>query len=127
MSALLASAAQASGRPAYTPANAVRFKASDNVFLKSALAVDFTYRTATVTLPLFEGRSPAGRPVYYIINEASDHGVAEAMGLNYAPKMRHAAGRWALLLTLLGLALRLIGLAHLGDLEFDEIVSVRYA
>ena len=41
--------------------------------------------------------------------------------------MRHAAGRWALLLTLLGLALRLIGLAHLGDLEFDEIVSVRYA
>jgi hypothetical protein len=40
--ALLADVARESGRTAYTPANGVRFKASDNVFVKSALAIDFT-------------------------------------------------------------------------------------
>jgi len=89
---LLAAAARESGRPAYTPANGVRFKASDNVFLKSALALDFTYRKATATLPLFRGQSPQGQPVYYIITEASDFDVARAMGVNYAPKMAKAAG-----------------------------------
>jgi hypothetical protein len=62
------------------------------VFVKSALAVDFTYRKANVTLPLFQGLSPKGQPVYYIITDASDFEVAKAMGLNYAPKMRKAAG-----------------------------------
>lgn len=58
--ALLDDVARQSGRPAYTPANGVRFKASDNVFVKSALAIDFTYRKANVTLPLFKGTSPKG-------------------------------------------------------------------
>ena len=62
--ALLAAAARESGRPAYTAATAVRFKASDNVFVKSAMAVDFTYRNATVVLPLFRGEAPGGQPVY---------------------------------------------------------------
>ena len=39
MAALQATAALESGRPAYTPATGVKFKASDNVFVKSALAV----------------------------------------------------------------------------------------
>ncbi len=90
--ALLADVARGSGRPAYTPANGVRFKARDNVFVKSALAIDFTYRKANVTLPLFRGMSPKGQPVYYIITDASDFDVARAMGLNYAPKMIKAAG-----------------------------------
>jgi hypothetical protein len=90
--ALLADVARESGRQAYTPANGVRFKASDNVFVKSALAIDFTYRRANVTLPLFKGMSPQGQPVYYIITDASDFDVARAMGLNYAPKMAKAAG-----------------------------------
>jgi hypothetical protein len=90
--ALLADVGTASGRPAYTPANGVRFKASDNVYVKSALAIDFTYRKANVTLPLFRGISPKGQPVYYIITDASDFEVAQAMGLNYAPKMSKAAG-----------------------------------
>ncbi len=89
---LLATAAEASGRPAFTPENGVKFKASDNVFVKSALAIDFTYRNATVTLPLFEGRTPNGEPAWYIITEASDFEVARAMGVNYAPKMAKAAG-----------------------------------
>ncbi len=90
--ALLQNVARESGRPVYTPANGVRFKASDNVFVKSALAIDFTYRKANVTLPLFRGLSPKGQPVYYIITDASDFEVARAMGLNFAPKMRKAAG-----------------------------------
>jgi len=89
---LMGAMAQQSGRAAYTPATGVRFTARDNVFVKSALAVDFTYRNATVTLPTYEGVAPGGAPVRYIITEASDAAVARAMGLNYAPKMRMAAG-----------------------------------
>jgi hypothetical protein len=82
-------AARESGRPAYSPRTAVRFKASDNVFVKSALAVDFTPRNATVTLPMYRGMGPDGAPVWYILTDASDFDTARAMGLNYAPKMRH--------------------------------------
>jgi hypothetical protein len=87
--------ARESGRPAYSTTTAVRFKKSDNVFLKSALEVNFTYRAAFVTLPLFRGLSPQGEAVYYIITEASDFDVAQKMGLNYAPKMRYAVGEGA--------------------------------
>ena len=85
-------AARESGRAAYSPATGVRFTKAQNVFLKSALAVDFTYRAATVTLPLFRGRAPGGADVYYIITDTSDYAVARAMGLNYAPKLAKAAG-----------------------------------
>ncbi len=91
-SALQAAAARESGRAAYSPATGVRFKASDNVFVKSALEVNFTYRAAFVTLPLFRGHSPRNEPVFYIITDASDFDVARKMGINYAPKMRHAVG-----------------------------------
>lgn len=90
--ALQAVAARESGRPAYTPATAVRFKVSDHVFVKSALAVNFTYRSASVTLPLFRGLSPRNEPVDYIVTDASDFDVALKMGLNYAPKLRYAVG-----------------------------------
>jgi hypothetical protein len=90
--ALLERQAEGTGRNAYSPETAVKFKASDNVFLKSALAVDFTYRKATVTLPLFKGLSPKGEPVHYIVTDASDFEVAKRMGINFAPKMKHVAG-----------------------------------
>ena len=90
--ALLERQAEGTGRKPYSPETAVKFKASDNVFLRSALEVDFTYRNATVTLPLFKGMSPMGEPVYYIVTEASDFDVAKQMGLNFSPKMKHAAG-----------------------------------
>lgn len=90
--ALQATLASESKRAAYTPASGVRFTRKQNVFLKSALAVDFTYRNATATLPLFRGLAPDGTSVWYIITDASDYEVARAMGLNYAPKMVHAAG-----------------------------------
>ena len=90
--ALMERQVEGTGRKAYSPETAVKFKASDNVFMKSALAVDFTYRKATVTLPLYKGLSPRGEPVYYIITEASDFEVAKRMGINFAPKMKHAVG-----------------------------------
>jgi hypothetical protein len=80
------------GRPAYSPGHGVNFKPSDHVFVKSALAIDFTYRDASVTLPLFRGLSPQGKDVYYIITEASDFEVARRMGVNYAPKLAEAIG-----------------------------------
>lgn len=89
---LLHAAARESGRPIYSPARAVKFKASYNVYLKSALAIDFTYRKANVTLPLYRGQSPQGEDVFYIITEASDFDFARKLGLNYAPKLRHAIG-----------------------------------
>ncbi|MFE1745184.1 hypothetical protein [Coleofasciculus sp. H7-2] len=97
---LQTTAARESGRPAYSPATAVNFKKEDNVFVKSALEVNFTYRAAFVTLPLFRGLSPKNEPVYYIITDASDFDVARKMGLNYAPKLRHAVGDGAQRVTL---------------------------
>ena len=108
-SALQAVAARESGRAAYSPATAVKFKPSDNVFVKSALEVNFTYRAAFVTLPLFRGVSPRNEPVDYIITDASDFDVARRMGVNYAPKMRHAVGDGAQRVTLDGGVMRFRG------------------
>ena len=91
-SGILAAESKESGRPAYSPGHGVNFKPSDHVFVKSALGVDFTYRNASVTLPLFRGLSPQGKDVLYIITEASDFEVARRMGINYAPKLAAAIG-----------------------------------
>jgi hypothetical protein len=91
-SAILAAESKESGRPTYSPGHGVNFRPSDHVFVKSALAIDFTYRKASVTLPLFRGISPQGKDVFYIITEASDFDVARRMGVNYAPKLAEAIG-----------------------------------
>lgn len=91
-SAILAAESTESERPAYSPGHGVKFKPSDHVFVKSALAVDFTYRNASVTLPLFRGLSPLGKDVFYIITDASDFDVARLMGINHAPKLAAAIG-----------------------------------
>jgi len=90
--ALQARAGQEAGRPAYSPGHGVTFKASDHVYVKSALAVDFTYRKASVTLPLYRGQSPDGKDVFYIITDGSDFAVARRMGINYAPKLAKVVG-----------------------------------
>ena len=89
---LMARQVEGTGRDMYSPETGVEFEASDNVFMKSALEIDFTEGAASVMLPLYRGLSPEGEEVYYIITEASDFEVAKAMGINFAPKMRHAAG-----------------------------------
>jgi hypothetical protein len=44
-----------------------------------------------VTYPLYHGASQ-GRPVEYVITDASDLSVAEVLGVNYVPKLAQAAG-----------------------------------
>ncbi|MBC7805154.1 MAG: hypothetical protein H7145_03285 [Akkermansiaceae bacterium] len=89
---LMATASKESGRQPYSAKTAVRFKPSDNVYLKSLLAINFTPGKATATLPLYRGLCPKGKSVYYIITEASDYDVAKKMGVNFAPKMKHVVG-----------------------------------
>jgi hypothetical protein len=44
-----------------------------------------------VTYPLYQGTSQ-GRKVFYVITDASDRGVADALGVNYVPKLARAVG-----------------------------------
>jgi len=90
--AILTAESMETERPPYRPGHGVNFNPSDHVFVRSALAVDFAYRNASVTLPLFRGLSPQGKDVFYIITEASDFEVAHRMGVNYAPKLAEAIG-----------------------------------
>ena len=60
--------ARESHRPAYNPDAPSKFKPGDHVFVQSALAVDFTYRKASVVLPLFRGLDSSGNSVYYIFD-----------------------------------------------------------
>ena len=90
--AILTAESMETERPPYRPGHGVNFNPSDHVFIKSALAVDFAYRNASATLPLFRGLSPTGEDVFYIITEASDFEVAHRMGVNYAPKLALAIG-----------------------------------
>jgi hypothetical protein len=69
----------------YANARRARFTRDENVFLQSALAVDF--KNATVTLPLLRGIGPSGQPTYYIVTEAASFFVARILGVNYAPKL----------------------------------------
>ena len=82
----------ASGGTPYAEETATAFTEEENVFLPSTIAVDYTFRAAHATLPLFEGVGPDGEAVHYIITDASDPEVAAAMGVLYAPKMRHLDG-----------------------------------
>ena len=80
-----------STRPKFTPQNAVSFPSNYNVYVKSAIAIDFTYRFAWVRLPLFKGvmDNASDKDCYYIITEASDPNVAVQMGVNFAPRMKN--------------------------------------
>jgi len=84
--------ARESHRPAYNPDAPSKFKASDHVYVKSALAIDFTYRKASFTLPLYRGLSASGESVYYVLIDASDFEFARTLGINYAAKLHKAAG-----------------------------------
>jgi hypothetical protein len=90
--AILTAESMETERAPYRPGHGVNFNPSDHVFIKSALGIDFAYRNASVTLPLFRGLSPQGKDVFYIIAEASDFEVAHRMGVNYSPKLAEAIG-----------------------------------
>lgn len=86
------SAAPGSGGPTFNRAAVPRFTRAQNVFVKSALAIDLNAAAPTVTLPLFTGVGPSGAPTYFIVTEAADYNVARTLGVNYAPKLIHARG-----------------------------------
>src|SRR5712692_10525879 len=49
-------------------------------------------RAATIQLPLYRGRVRQGnQTVWYILTDTTDRGNAEALGLNFAPKLFYAA------------------------------------
>ena len=60
------------------------FLPAQNIVLGSALSVNLTKDFAT--LPLHKG-NVGGETVWYVITDASDAGVAEDLGLNFAPKL----------------------------------------
>ena len=75
--------------------SAQRFTEEENVFLKSALAVDSLENPdeANVTLPMFKGIGPDGEDdEYFIVTEAASFQVAQLLGVNYAPKLVFGRG-----------------------------------
>ena len=46
---------------------------------------------STVTLPLYKGRMVTGETVWYVITDTTDKGNAEALGLNWSPKLTYTA------------------------------------
>ena len=56
--------------------------------LKSG-TIDF--ERATITLPLYKGTvKSTGKPIYYILTDTSDKGIADELGLNFSAKLRFA-------------------------------------
>ena len=41
----------------------------------------------TVTLPLHKGKMASGEPVWFVLLDTSDPGMAETLGINYSPKL----------------------------------------
>ena len=44
----------------------------------------------TITLPLYEGAMRDGRNVWYVVTDTDDKGNADALGLNYSPKLTYS-------------------------------------
>ena len=65
----------------------------------------------TLTLPLYKGAMKDGRTVWYILTDTTDQGNAEALGLNYSPKLNFAAT---------GRGVRTATLTKGGILIFDQ-------
>jgi hypothetical protein len=45
----------------------------------------------TITLPLYRGQLPDGTAVWYVLTDTDDKGNADALGLNWSPKLTYAA------------------------------------
>jgi hypothetical protein len=60
------------------------FLPRENLVLESAVAVNLSKDFAT--LPLHKGNVD-GEPVWFVITDASDEGIADELGLNFAPKL----------------------------------------
>jgi hypothetical protein len=45
----------------------------------------------TITLPLYRGELKNGKNVWYVLTDTTDKGNADALGINYSPKLAYAA------------------------------------
>lgn len=50
----------------------------------------FDLDKGTVTLPLYRGELPNGKPVWYVLTDTSDREEADSLGLNFSPKLKYA-------------------------------------
>lgn len=94
-SALRAAAVAAAGLgPGVTTAPTARARAGTDEGvpprLPSARTLD--RRDREVTLPLFRGRVRGGDDAFFVVTESSSLDEALDRGLNWSPKLRHAAG-----------------------------------
>ena len=48
------------------------------------------HERSSITLPLYHGRMRNGDDVWYVVLDTTDRGNAEALGINYAPKLYYA-------------------------------------
>jgi hypothetical protein len=46
---------------------------------------------STVTLPLYKGELSTGETIWYVLTDTTDKGNAEALGLNWSPKLTYSA------------------------------------
>ena len=46
---------------------------------------------STVTLPLYKGQLVTGETIWYVLTDTTDKGNAEALGLNWSPKLTYSA------------------------------------
>ena len=60
----------------------------DHLTLESAIQVDLSKET--VRLPLYKGKAN-GQTVWFVLLDASDEGLADDLGVNYAPKLTNLA------------------------------------
>ena len=44
-----------------------------------------------MTLPLYKGQLVTGETVWYVLTDTTDKGNAEALGLNWSPKLTYSA------------------------------------
>lgn len=65
-------------------------QAAPRLLLKSAIALDA--KAGTVTLPLFKGRSAAGKNVWYVVTESSNRADARRRGVTWSPRLANALG-----------------------------------
>ena len=69
-------------------------------------------RMGTIELPLYQGRmAGSGETVWYILTDTTDQGNAQALGLNFSPKLNYAAT---------GRGVRNATLLRGGVLEFES-------
>ena len=72
----------------------------------------------TITMPLYEGESRDGRPVWYVVTDTTDEANAAALGINHSPKLTYAET---------GTGVRQARISEDGSLNFLSGASVDFA